>query len=208
MDAHDRPVGLNPHIGGDGRLRFGALELRPGQAGTLDGSLHGWADPAADNPGGGIYPLLVDVPGARPAQARLALPAIVSLQVAAFAHELACYPDEAAYSAAQEREPRFAAGALIPSGLFARRGEVERAEAVFAGRVPRAEMRTNPASGVAFHALLVRTLGGVFDVVADPAVVTGEPVVGGGVVRCMAWLSGRVIDREPRPSRSPRGRQG
>jgi hypothetical protein len=115
-------------------------------------------------------------------------------------HRHSRYPDEAAYHSAQEREP-FAAESLIPSGLFAGQGEVERAEAVFAGRVLRAEVRSNPASGTAFHVLLVRTLGGIFDVVADPTVVTGEPVVG-GVVRCVAWLSGRVIGTEPRLWRS------
>ena len=150
VDRDDSLVGLNPHFAGDGRLRFGALELRPGKPGTLDGSLHGWADPPAEDPHEGIYPLLVDLPDAHLVQLHLVLPSVVTLQVAAFAHELACYQDEAAYYAAQERAPRFAAESLIPTGLFAQQGEVERAEAVFAGRVLGAEARINPASGVAW----------------------------------------------------------
>jgi hypothetical protein len=190
-------IGLNPHFVGDGRLRFGALELRPGEPGTLDGSLHGWVDPPADDPHQGLYPLLVDLPDAHLAQLHLVLPSIVTLQLAAFAHELACYQDEAAYYAAHEQGRRFAAESFFPTGPFVRPGEVERAEAVFTGRVLGAEMRINPATGVAFHVLLVRTLGGVvLDVVADPIVVTGEPVVG-GVVLCLAWLSGRVIGTGP-----------
>jgi hypothetical protein len=111
-------------------------------------------------PGAGAYLRWAPGADAHLVQLHLVLPSVVTLQVAAFAHELACYTDEAAYFAAQEREVRFAAESLIPTGLFALAGEGERAEALFAGRVLRTEVRTNPASGAAFHALLVRTLGG------------------------------------------------
>jgi hypothetical protein len=192
VDKDNALVGMNPHFTGRGRLRFGALELKPGEEGTLDGSLSGWADPPAHDPRDGAYPLLVDLPDAQLALAGLVLPAEVVLQVAAFANELTCYSDAAAYDAAQERDLKFGVESLIPSGLFASDQEAARAEAFFSGHILEAEVRSNPASGAPFHVLLVQTLGGIFDVVADPAVVTTTPLVG-GVARCAAWLSARLI---------------
>lgn len=197
LDANDRVIGFNPHFAGRGRVRFGAVELRAGQVGTFDGSLYGWVDPAADPPHKGVCPLLVDIPDALLIRKQVAVPAIVTLQIAAFAHELKCFLDESAYETALAGQPHLASEALIPTGLFSPKGDlvVERAQALFTGRVLEAVLHTNPTSGNTFHALLVRTLGGTVDVVADQPLLTGEPVQG-GIVLCHGSLSGRIVNEQ------------
>jgi hypothetical protein len=51
---------------------------------------------------------------------------------------------------------------------------------------------TNPHTQQAFWWARVRTLGGEFDVVADPEIVEGT-IVQGGVIGGSAWLSGRIV---------------
>ena len=85
-----------------------------------------------------------------------------------------------------------------PSGLFAPKDEPDwqpKAYANFAGHVEGAEVVTNPISNRPFHHLVVRTGAGVFDVVADPAIPSGTPEVG-GVVHGEFWLSGRIITKD------------
>jgi len=64
---------------------------------------------------------------------------------------------------------------------------------IFAGHIDAAMIVTNPATQARFHAMQIRTLHGMMDVVADPAIVVREPVMD-GVVRETFWLSGRVLD--------------
>jgi hypothetical protein len=125
----------------------------------------------------------------------------IELEVAAFASAVILCPDLQAFHAAQERllpaepgkEPmRLAETAFIPEGLFgpAERPMSERATAFFAGRVVSAA-RVRPEGGEEFVHLRVATLPGLTDVVADPAVVEGEPAVG-QIALVQAWLVGRL----------------
>jgi hypothetical protein len=200
-------VGMDPHFSGRGRLRLGVLEARRSADYPLDGSLYGWVNPPDDDPSTGEYPVLIDVPDAAMAGDRITVPAVVTLQVAAFAHELACFADDHAYLGAQADGIRLAPESVIPSGLFSAGDDPEvddrRAEAIAAGHIERVERLLNPVSGRPFVSLLVRTLGGTLDVVADPETVAGEPIVG-GVVRGSFWLSGRLVDDRVDEGR-PRG---
>jgi hypothetical protein len=190
--THERRLlGLNPHFSGPARMRVGITNRVERASDTeLDGALHGWADPAGDDPESGSYPFVVDVPDIH-TLGELALPAIHTIQIAAFAHTLSVFADEEEYRRAPQDEPRFATESFIPVGLFETSGEPP-AHAMFTGRVLEAALRTNPATGAPFFWALVRTLGGQIDVVADPALVQA-PLVAGGVVQGMFWLSGRVI---------------
>ena len=192
--THERRLlGLNPHFSGSARMRVGITNRVERASDTeLDGAFHGWANPAGDALDSGDYPFVVDVPDSD-TYADLALPAVHTMQIAAFAHTLSVFADEEAYrSAPQEQEgPRWATESFVPVGLFETSGEPP-AHAMFTGRVLEAALRTNPATGASFFWALVRTLGGEIDVVADPELVQA-PLVAGGVVQGMFWLSGRIL---------------
>lgn len=65
------------------------------------------------------------------------------------------------------------------------------AHAILTGRVLQTEVRVNELTGGGFRWASVMTLIGEIDVVANPAVVAGEPTAG-GVVEGTFWLSGRI----------------
>jgi hypothetical protein len=198
-------VGLNPHFDGPARLPVAVLTTFPHPDRPLDGSLSCWADPTPPDPQSGQYPFVVDSPDFA-TLAGLSLPWFGSLQVAAFARTLTCWDDDAAYQAAEQRRwsgagrdgqavTGFAAESFIPSGIFRLGDEgptAPTADAIFTGHVLSAESIVNPQSGRAFWHVLVRSLGGEFDIVADPEVLTGTPPTG-GVVQGTFWLSGRLV---------------
>ncbi len=196
-------VACNPHFTGSSRMRVGVTEVCCDAQTPLDGSLRAWADPETDDPESGAYPFPVDVPDFDLIRDRLSCPLIATMQIAAFADELECFADDAEFAASQDSEMKLAAQSFIPSGLFLAVGndaqpsaEVPRTEVMFAGHVQQAELCTNPVTQLQFHYLSVRTLGGSYDVVADPEIVVGEPVVA-GVVQGVFWLSGRIVSELP-----------
>ena len=203
--------GCNPHFAGTGRVRVGVTNFIPdpdAERAPLDGGLHGWANPPGDSADAGDYPFVVDLPDFAAAAETITPPKVVTMQVAAFAHELKSFADDQTFFASQEEgKPKFAAESFIPTGLFQAAGEKlprPAAAAMFTGHVLASEVRTNPMTGRPFHWLSVRTLGGVFDVVADPSILDAVPTVG-GVVQGSFWLSGRVLSdiEANRPSRNP-----
>ena len=209
LRADGRVAGLNPHFEGTARIRVAVVAVTRDERFPMDGSVSAWADPDSNEPESGQYPFRVDLPDFDAAVDGLELPWFGELQVAMFARGLTCWPDDAAYEAAERdrwgerpgtdrRQVKgFAAESFIPTGSFALPGKDEEwagptAEALFTGHVRSSELRANAATGRAFRHLVVRTLGGEYDVVADPQVVDGSPVEG-GVVRASGWLSGRRL---------------
>jgi hypothetical protein len=192
-NAERQLVWLNPHFGGQPGMRVGLVGRVPRTDTPLEGAFYGWADPTDEaNPESGAYPFVFDMPDAL-LQADLELPAIYTVQMAAFAHHLDGYADEAAYLAAQEGSVPYAPQSFIPTGLFvAQEGQVPPASAVLTGRVLATNVRLNPVTQKVFYWARVATLGGEVDVVADPEVVVGRLVVG-GIVSGAFWLSGRVV---------------
>jgi hypothetical protein len=193
---------FNPHVTGSSRVPIRATSLDTGDpAWFLEGSLHGWVVSEASPPGDSrsdVFPLMLNLPDFDRHYGRLTCPSLITVQVAAFAHELRCFVDDDAFYAATERprvdaEPlRFNAESFIPSGLFHSPGDAPRAEAIVAGHIEVIEHRRNPASGQAFAYLRVRTYGPmVLDVVADPTILEGKPGIG-GVVYGTFWLSGLI----------------
>lgn len=192
-------VGFNPHFAGSGRMRVAIQSVRPEPAFPSEGKVYGWADPRAGQPDGGAYPLIFDLPDFATAVAQLQPRSTVTIQLAAFAHDLTCYASDDAFAGAQG-EVKFAPESFVPAGLFdSEGGEVDEPEALalVSGHVRAARVAVNPVTGRSFHILLVQTVGGTVDLVADPASVIGAPVVG-GVVQGTFWLSGRIV---PEPNR-------
>ncbi|OYD07630.1 hypothetical protein [Paludifilum halophilum] len=198
VDPEGTVIGFNPHLAGKGRIRAALTEEQPEPDMTMEGGFHAWADPSGESPDTGAYPFLFDMPDYDRYRGHLALPQTVNTQIAAFAHELYSFADEDAYASFQrENDLRFTPESFVSSGLLiaseAKTEERPEATAVFTGRVLETERRTNPTSGRPFYHLHVRTLGGTFDVAADPDIIQGEPVPG-GIVQGSFWLSGRIID--------------
>ncbi len=195
VDDDNDLVGMNPHFAGESRVRVGLAERVARLDSTpLDGAFYSWADPQGDESETGSYPFVFDVPDFQ-CYDDLPLPAVLDAQIAAFVHELAVFRSEEEYMASQKGEMKFAARSFIPSGLFRPGGESidpPEARAVFTGRILEAEIRTNELTNQPFRWVLVETLGGVFDVVADPDFIEVEPTPG-GILMGSFWLSGRLL---------------
>jgi hypothetical protein len=188
---------MNPHYAGQSAVRVGLTARLPsGGPSKLDGSFHGWADPAGDTPDTGCYPFVFDAPDYR-LHDELSLPARKEVQIAAFAHEIAAFETVAAYEASQTGDLKYASQSFIPSGLFTPAGDSTvspQAQAIFAGHVLAAHEKINVLTRRAFYWALVETLGGAYDVVIDSNLLAGVPAVG-GVISGSFWLSGRIIAR-------------
>ena len=206
LDEQERVTGMTPHFTGRVRRRVAVTRVgrRPEES-PLDGGMHGWSNPSGDDPESGEYPLVFDLPDFDRVGA-LALPAMVEVQLAAFAHEVTVHESDEAFAAAQSMQPAFAPESFIPSGLFpVAEGDTAappRAEAIFAGHVRESELRTNAVTGAAFRWARVHSYGGELDVVMDPELVSGD-IPAGAVLHGSFWLSGRLpdVDPVPRPKR-------
>lgn len=195
-----RILGLNPHFSGVAQMRARVTDLVRNEEFPLDGSLSAWADPdTQDDPQDGLYPFLVDLPDFDLVKERINPPEIVTLQVAAFAHDMNLFPNEQTYlSDTSESSVRYAAESFIPSGLFVKAEENEqpRAEALITGIIEEVNKRVNPTSGLSFYHIVVKTFGAKIDVVVDPSCLSTEPVID-GIAQGNYWLSARVISGKP-----------
>jgi hypothetical protein len=186
VDQDGRVIGLNPHFGGAAQMRVGVTRRNARERDSaLDGAFYGWADPEENDPENGQYPFAFDLPDFK-RHDYLALPAIVNVQLAAFAHSLSAFESDEAFRSGETH--MMAAESCIPSGTFS---SPPQSTVVFYGHVLEAAQLANPHTERTFYWARVRTLGGEFDVVADPEIVKGAIVVG-GVIGGSAWLSGRI----------------
>ena len=188
-------MGMNPHFEGKSSIRVAveARVSRPSQT-PLDGTFVAWANPPAGAATGGDYPFAFDCPDAAVHDA-LRLPVTLTAQVAAFAQQITVHASPEAYEAAQAAQGlSFPSRSFIPSGLISPSGEPvtpPESHALIAGHVLEAAERRNAVSGEPFWWALVDTIGGTFDVVIDPALLS-HPVCAGQVVSGWFWLSGRL----------------
>lgn len=196
LSKDDKLIGLVPHFTGPSRMRVALTELIEREDATpLDAAFHAWAGP---EPGDEhrAYLFVFDCPNPR-AHADLRCPAIATVQVAAFAHEIELFPSVEIFEAAQaEREVKFALPSFIPAGLFSADGMSMRAAesiAVMTGVVKETATRHNDLTGNAFHWARIQSLAGEYDVVVDPALAPEPPQVG-GVATGLFWLSARFVD--------------
>ena len=188
-------MGMNPHFEGKSSVRV-AVEARiVRDAHTpLDGTFLAWANPPPGAGAGGDYPFAFDCPDAATHEA-LTLPATLTAQIAAFAQHLTVHESPAAYDAAQAAQGQsFGSRSFIPSGLISPSGEPvtpPESHALIAGQVIEAAERRNSVTGQPFWWALVDTVGGTFDVVIDPSLLS-KPVHEGNVISGWFWLSGRL----------------
>jgi len=200
-------MGMNPHFAGKSSIRIGveARIARPSHT-PLDGTFLAWANPPAGAATGGDYPFAFDSPDAA-RHLDLALPAVVTAQVAAFAQQVSLYASERAYAAASAADGSHTASrSFIPSGLISPAGEPvipPESHALIAGHVVEAAPRVNVITGAHYWWALVDTIGGTFDVVIDPK-LADQPRAG-NVVSGWFWLSGRLLTEAPGGKPAPSG---
>jgi hypothetical protein len=188
-------MGMNPHFAGKSSVRV-AIEARVVRDAhtPLDGTFLAWANPPAGASAGGDYPFAFDCPDAATHE-HVQLPATLTAQVAAFAQQITVYPSPAAYDAAQAAQGlSFGSRSFIPSGLISPSGEPvtpPESHALIVGEVIEAAEQRNTVTGQPFWWALIDTVGGTFDVVVDPALIS-SPIRAGHVVAGWFWLSGRL----------------
>lgn len=169
----------------------------------FEGALTGWVSP--DEQGQGTYPIVFDAVDYA-AHAATSWPAVRRVRLSGFAREMQVFGSEADYYAARgapdAEHPKLSAHAFIPIGLFEASQSTADAASVplaassaslMTGKILEHRTLTNEASGLDFVWMLVESLDATFDIVADPAVVTGE-LADGGTVEASVWMFGRFLD--------------
>jgi hypothetical protein len=199
-------IGVNPHYKGKSSRKVCLTETINRPESQLDGSFHGWAEPETKNdPDSGVYPFVFDLPDFRTV-GTIAFPRDYNIQLTAFALEISLYASEQEYEQQPDGEPKFASQSFVPSGLFATTtgGEQGQPQAVgiFTGIIKEVERKRNAMTQDEYYWMLVDTLGGEVDVVADVALLEKEPVQG-GVVQGQFWLSGQLINPPAREDKAP-----
>jgi hypothetical protein len=194
-----RFLDIQPHFSAYASMRVGLTKrlVRPNDT-PLDGAWQGWADPIEDeDPSQGRYQLTFEAPDFA-MHDDVQLPQLVGVQLAAFAHRIDLFEDETAFHASPRVAGRLEPQAFIPSSQPVRDGgrqgpeiEPQPAEALVCGHILKFERRVNELTGRGFYWMLLETDGGRIDLLADPELITDEPVVG-GVAMSVCWLSGRL----------------
>jgi hypothetical protein len=190
-------LGADPHFNGKSRQKVCLTHVVERPDGELDGAFHAWANPQTpDSPDEASYPFVFDAPGFK-AIGPINFPRNVEIQLSAFARELRVYSSESAYEAAQEGPVKYATQSFIPIGLFSLSDDnaptSPEALAVFSGVIKAVEKKRNQLTKQEFYWLLVNTLDGEVDVVADLRYFEQAPVLQ-GIVQGEFWLSGRLLD--------------
>lgn len=190
-------VGVNPHFRGKSKRTVCLTGMIERQENEFEGAFYCWADPSEkNNPDSGIYPFVFDLPNFRTI-GQIELPQNIDIQLTAFAHELSIYSDEEEYYNLQTAEPKIATQSFIPSGLFSLEGKKDsnyhESLADFTGIIKQYERRHNEFTSEEFYWLLVDTLGGEVDIVADIKYFEKEPIIG-GIVQGAFGLSGQLIN--------------
>jgi len=181
LNDRNQVVRVSPHFSGSSRVRVGLTEaIWPPDDGG-DDKFRAWTDPRKD-PTDGVCEILFNSPDGSQ-HTDLELPVVATAQIAAFAHSLEVHdsPDQTAES------PPPTSG---PPGAFVAGGSTE---ALFSGRVIESGTRTNSLTGKQFVWASAQTLGGLYDVVVHPILLTAPPPPG-AVITGTFGLSGRLLD--------------
>lgn len=193
LDVNNNAIGLNPHFTGNSSMKIRVQNrIKRDNDTILDGAFYCWADPEETGEDG-VYPFVVDLPNME--IYNLNVPQIVMAQITGFAHELSAYRNDDEFDKAQASIPKFAAESFIPTGLFNTKGnddDQQQSMAIFTGHVIDTKKIINPITNLEFLWIKITTLGGEYDIVADPQIVNEEIVIG-GVVSGTFWLSGNII---------------
>lgn len=197
-------VGLTPFFEGQSEVLLKITEsVSRNDDNPFEGALKGWVSP--DDGSDGSYPIQFEAVDFAASNTNT-WPDLRHVRLTAFARELQAFPSDEAYYAARgepnSEVPKLAAHAYIPIGLFA--ADVDGADdasnqpqsessALLTGKIIEHRVLTNDTTGQEFVWLLVESLEATFDIVADPAIVTGE-LIDGGTIEAAVVMFGRLLE--------------
>lgn len=196
LNPNEELIGLNPHFAGKTRASAGIMQRVSRGGFPMDGGFMALAQPYGSDPIRGAFTFVFDTPCFH-LHDELALPAIRSVQLSAFAQQCAVFQNEKEF---QTHTSKFglslSTDAFIPLGLVGKNRESLAepiASAMVCGPILDAEKLTNAVSKGEFWWLRIRTTGGEIDVVADPELLP-RGAKAGMILQCSAWISGRIFD--------------
>ncbi len=196
---NNKIIGMNPHFRGKSKRKVCITHIIERAESVLDGAFYSWADPMEnDNPESGEYPFIFDVPNHKK-YVGIEIPQTVEIQLSAFAQDFDYYESEDAFYDGQDIEPKWASQAFVPIGLLDLGEDDEKepldALGVFSGVIKQTEKRRNGLTNQEFYWLLVDTLGGEIDVLADLSFFENISPQVGGIIHGKFWLSGSLISK-------------
>ncbi len=196
FDKNMNWLAFNPHYKGKSRRTVELTATMSSEEYPMEGSFHCWA--VEENAGEyhQVYPFVFETPDYATIAA-IQLPKRVNIQLTAFANELSIFDSTSTFEKAQDDELKMAAQSFIPSGLFSSSEDeastASKAYGFFAGTIKEWEKKRNTMTSNHFYWMLVETLGGEIDIVADERYFENQPVIG-GVVQGNFWLCGQILN--------------
>ena len=190
-------LGVKPHYKGISKRNVCLTASLDRMESELDGAFRSWADPTEPgNPESGAYPFVFDVPNHK-SLGIIKFPQSIEIQLSAFAQDIDYYENETAFEQGQEGGVKWSTQSFVPSGLFNSNENPElntpEALGIITGTIKQSEKKLNDLTGQEFQWMLVDTLGGEIDVLADWGFFSTEPKVG-GIVHGQFWLSGQLLN--------------
>jgi hypothetical protein len=194
LNEQDELLAINPHFSGQTRVSAGLIAGVERRLSPMDGGYLCWAQPFGSDPVSGLFQFVFDTPDFL-LHKNLPLPAIRSLQLAAFAQQCNVFANEDDYNSRAARfKITLPSSAFLPLGL-ADRNRQPLAEplalAMLCGQVLDAAEQKNADSKLPFWLLRLRTSNGEIDVVSDPELLPNGAKPG-NILQASVWLSGRL----------------
>ncbi len=150
----------------------------------LSASIYSWAGSfSQDDHDYGVYPFVFEYPGVK-SISEFHLPVKADVQISAFVVEIQYFEQEKEFALAQSKEEiELSPQSFIPVGLFSEQGElVDDAIsnfAFFSGQIKDCNRLKNSITNQEFYWLLIDTLGGEVDVLANLSHFKHEPQING-----------------------------
>lgn len=194
MDEDYNLIGVTPFFQKKSVMNVGITRVVHRKEDTvLESAIRGWINPKHNNPQLGAFEFLCDVVDiAR--YPNLDVPFISPIRLSAFAYNLDAFPALEDFQESEVGQGKANPESFFPSGLR-KTGEgtsmLQESFAEVSGRVLETEILENTHSNREYHWILVRTDGGIIDMVCDLELVT-EPITQGGIVSGHCWLCAQI----------------
>jgi len=195
MDEDYNLIGVTPFFQKKSVMNVGITRVLHREDDTvLEGAIRGWVNPKHHNPRVGAFEFMCDVVdiGRYPT---LDLPFISPIRLSAFAYTLEIFPSLEAFQASEIGQGKSNPESFVQSGLTkmgAGTSLLPEPYAEISGRVVETASLRNTHSSQEYLWALVRTDGGIIDVVCDPTLVT-ESLTPGDIVSGYFWLCGQIL---------------
>ncbi|MDT7043088.1 hypothetical protein [Candidatus Nitronereus thalassa] len=195
MDEDYNLIGVTPFFQKKSVMNVGVTRQFRREGDTmLEGAIRGWVNPKHSNPQVGTFELvceIVDI-GRYP---HLEVPFISPLRLSAFAYNVDAFSSFESFQASEVGQGKPNPEMFTPTGVR-KPGEgvslLPESSAEISGHVVETALLRNPHSQQKYQWILVRTDGGLVDMVCDPAIVT-DPITEGGIVSAYCWLCAQIL---------------